>query len=156
MEAQTPVTDKSLSDFMYKNFKQTEKLKKKYTAAKMKLRKTKQELEDVKSRKTETTFTTAEIASPKKTETFVKNTTTKKIPTKGKVNTKNKVNETTTTTLMTTSSSSPKARVKTESVLMIETEDTSDDNEADDGENITEVDSEESSLSCTTDSNSDE
>ena len=50
MEAQTPVTDKSLSDFMYKNFKQTEKLKKKYTAAKTKLKKTKQELEDVKSR----------------------------------------------------------------------------------------------------------
>ena len=40
MEAQTPVTDKSLSDFMYKNFKQTEKLKKKYTAAKTKLKKT--------------------------------------------------------------------------------------------------------------------
>ena len=41
MEAQTSVTDKSLSDFMYKNFKQTEKLKKKYTAAKTKLKKTK-------------------------------------------------------------------------------------------------------------------
>ena len=39
MEAQTPMTDKSLSDFMYKNFKQTEKLKKKYTAAKTKLKK---------------------------------------------------------------------------------------------------------------------
>ena len=38
MEAQTPVTDKSLSDFMYKNFKQTEKLKKKYTAAKTRLK----------------------------------------------------------------------------------------------------------------------
>ena len=50
MEAQTPVTDKSLSDFMYKNFKQTEKLKKKYTATKTKLKKTKQELEDVKGR----------------------------------------------------------------------------------------------------------
>ena len=37
MEAQTPVTDKSLSDFMYKNFKQTEKLKKKYMATKTKL-----------------------------------------------------------------------------------------------------------------------
>ena len=43
MEAQTPVTDKSLSDFMYKNFKQTEKLKKKYTAAKTKLKRTKEE-----------------------------------------------------------------------------------------------------------------
>ena len=36
MEAQTPITDKSLSDFMYKKFKQTEKLKKKYTATKTK------------------------------------------------------------------------------------------------------------------------
>ena len=128
---------------MYKNFKQTEKLKKKYTAAKTKLRKTKQELEDVKSRKSETTFTTAEVASPKKIVTFAKNTTTKKTPTKGKVNTKNKVNKTTTMTVTTTSSSSPKARIKTEPVLMIEAEDTSDDNEGDDRENITEVDSEE-------------
>ena len=61
MESQTPVTDKSLSDFMYKNFKQTEKLKKKYTAAKTKLKKTKQELEDVKSRKQEAIFTTTGI-----------------------------------------------------------------------------------------------
>ena len=61
MEAQTPVTD-----FMYKNFKQTEKLKKKYTAAKTKLKKTKQELEDVKSRKPEPTYTTTEATSPKK------------------------------------------------------------------------------------------
>ena len=44
MEAQTPVTDKSLSDFMYKNFKKTEKFKKKYTATKSKLKRTKQEL----------------------------------------------------------------------------------------------------------------
>ena len=57
MEAQTPVTDKSLSDFMYKNFKQTEKLKKKYTATKTKLKKTKQELEDIKNRKPEAIFT---------------------------------------------------------------------------------------------------
>ena len=53
MEAQTPVTDKSLSDFMYKNFKQTEKLKKKYTATKSKLKRTKQELDEVKSKKHE-------------------------------------------------------------------------------------------------------
>ena len=63
MEAQTPVTDKSLSDFMYKNFKQTEKLKKKYTAAKSKLKKTKQELEDVKSRKSEAIFTTKKYST---------------------------------------------------------------------------------------------
>ena len=34
MEAQTPVTDKSLSDYICRNFKQTEKLNKKYTAMK--------------------------------------------------------------------------------------------------------------------------
>ena len=156
MEAQTPVTDKSLSDFMYKNFKQTEKLKKKYSVAKTKLRKTKQELEDVKIRKSESTFTTAEVASPKKMVTFAKNTTFKKTPTKGKSNNKNKVNKTTTTTVMTTSSSSPKARVETEPVSIIEMGDTSDDNEGEDGEDITEVDSGESSSICTTESNSDE
>ena len=156
MEAQTPVTDKSLSDFMYKNFKQTEKLKQKYTAAKTKLKKTKQELEDVKSRKPEAAFITTENTPPKKTVTFAKNTTPKRSAPKGKVSTKNKINKTTTTTVTTTSSSTPKARVKTEPVSIIETGETSNDNEGDDGENITEVDSEESSSSCTTDSESDE
>ena len=156
METQIPVTDKSLSDFMYKNFKQTEKLKKKYTAAKTKLKKTKQELDEVKSRKQEATFTTTEATPPRKTVTFAKNTAPKRSPPKGKVSTKNKVNKTTTTTVTTTSSSTLKTRVKTEPVSMIETGKTSDDNEGDDGENITEVDSEESSSSCTTDSDSDE
>ena len=63
---------------MYKNFKQTEKLKKKYTAAKTKLKRTKQELDEVKSRKHETTFTTAENTPPKKMVTFAKNTMAKK------------------------------------------------------------------------------
>ena len=156
MEAQIPVTDKSFSDFMYKNFKQTEKLKKKSTAAKTKLKKTKQELEDVKSRKQEATFTTTENTPPKKIVTFVKNTTPERSTPKGKVSTKNKVNKTTTTTVTTTSSSTPKVRVKTEPVSGIETGDTSDDNEGDNGENITEVDSEGSSSSCTIDSDSDE
>ena len=156
MEAQTPVMDKSLSDFMYKNFKQTEKLKKKYTAAKTKLKKTKQELEDVKSRKTETTFTTTETTLPRKMVTFVKNTTPKRVSSKGKVAIKNKTNKTTTTTVTTTSSTTSKARVKTEPVSMIETGDTSNENERDDGENITEVDLEESSSPHSTDSDSDE
>ena len=99
MEAQTPVTDKSLSDFMYKNFKQTEKLKKKYTATKTKLKKTKQELEDVKNRKPEAIFTTTENTPPKKTITFAKNTTPKRSVPKEKVSTKNKINKTTTTTV---------------------------------------------------------
>ena len=156
MEAQTPITDKSLSDFMYKNFKQTEKLKKKYTATKTKLKKTKQELEDVKNRKPEAIFTTTENTPPKKIVTFAKNTMPKRSVPKGKVSTKNKINKTTTTTVTTTSSSTPKVRIKTEPVSVIETGETSDDNEGDDGENITEVDSEESSSSCTTDSESDE
>ena len=156
MEAQTPVTDKSPSDFMYKNFKQTEKLKKKYTAAKTKLKKTKQELEDVRNRKQEASFTTTEATSPKKMGIFAKNTTLKKSLQKGKVSTKAKVSKTTATTVATTSSTTPKTRVKAEPVSMIETGDTSDDNEGDDGENITEVDLEESSSSVLTDSDTDE
>ena len=73
MEAQTPATDKSLSDFMYNNFKQTEKLKKKYTATKSKLKITKQELEEVKSKKYEPANTTTDNTPPKKTVTFAKN-----------------------------------------------------------------------------------
>ena len=88
--------------------------------------------------------------------TFAKNTTPKKSPQKGKVSTKNKMNKTTTTTVTTTSSSVPKTRVKTEPVSMIETEDTSDHKEGDDVENITEIDTEESSSSCFTESDSDE
>ena len=119
MEAQTPVTDKSLSDFMYKNFKQTEKLKKKYTATKTKLKKTKQELEDVKSRKLEPTYTTTEATLPKKTVTFAKNTTNKKSPQKGKVSTNVKVSKPTATMAATTSSSTTKTKVKTEPVSII-------------------------------------
>ena len=156
MEAQTPVTDKSLSDFMYKNFKQTEKLKKKYTATKTKLKKTKQELEEVKSRKLESTYTTTETTSPKKTVTFVKNTMNKKSPQKGKVSIKAKVSKPTATMAATMSSSTTKTKVKTEPVLIIESGDTSADDEGDDGENITEVDSEDSSSSVSTDSDTDE
>ena len=156
MEAQTPVTDKSLSDFMYKNFKQTEKLKKKYTATKTKLKKTKQELEDVKSRKPESTYTTTENTSPKKTVTFAKNTMNKKTPQKGKVSTKVKGSKPTVTMAATTSSSTTKTKVKTEPVSIIESGDTNNDDERDDGENITEVDSGDSSSSVSTDSDRDE
>ena len=129
MEAQTPVTDKSLSDFMYKNFKQTEKLKKKYTATKTKLKKTKQELEDVKSRKPESTYSTTEATSPKKTVTFAKNTMNKKTPQKGKFSTKVKVSKPTTTTAVTTSNSTTKPKIKTEPVSIIESGDTSNGDE---------------------------
>ena len=156
MEAQTPVTDKSLSDFMYKNFKQTERLKKKYMATKTKLKKTKQELEDIKSRKPETTYTTAEVTSPKKTVTFVKNTVNKKSPQKGKFSPKAKISKPTSTMAATMSSSITKTKVKTKPVSMIESGDTSDDGEGDDGENVTEVDSDDSSSSVSTDSDTDE
>ena len=150
-----PVTDKSLSDFMYKNFKQTEKLKKKYMATKTKLKKTKQELEDVKSRKLESTYTTTENTSPKKMVTFAKNTMNKKTPQIGKVSTKVKVRKPTVTTAATTSSSTTKTKVKTEPVSIIESGDTSDDDEGDEGENITEVDSGDSSSSVSTESDTD-
>ena len=119
MEAQTPVTDKSLSDFMYKNFKQTERLKKKYTATKMKLKKTKQELEDVKSKRQEPIYTTAEATSPRKTVTFAKNTMNKKTPLKGKFSSKVKTSKTSATTATTTSNSTTKPKIKTEPVSLI-------------------------------------
>ena len=156
MEPQTPVTDKSLSDFMYKNFKQTEKLKKKYTATKTKLKKTRQELEDVKSKKSEPIYTTTEATSPKKTVTFAKNTVNKKTPQKGKLSTKIKTSKTTTRTAATTSNSTTKPKIKSEPVSLIESGDTSDEDEGDDGENITEVDSEDSSSTATTDSDIEE
>ena len=88
MEVQTPVTDKSLSDFMYKNFKQIEKLKKKYTATKTKLQRTKQELDEVKNKRYESAFTASENTTPKKMVTFVKNTTPKKSSPKVRTNRK--------------------------------------------------------------------
>ena len=156
MEAQTHVTDKSLSDFMYKNFKQTEKLKKKYTAAKAKLKRTKQELEEAKSKKYETAFTTVENTSPKKTVTFAKNTTPKKRIQRAKTGNQGKSSKTAMTTVTTMSSSMPKTKVKMEPVSTIETEYFSEDNEGEDTENITEIDTGESSSFSVTESDSDE
>ena len=156
MEAQTPVTDKSLSDFMYKNFKQTEKLKKKYTATKTKLKKTKQELEDVKSKKQEPIYTTTETTPPRKTVTFAKNTTNKKTPPKGKFSSKVKTSKTGATTATTTSNYTAKPKVKTEPVSLIESGDTSDEDEEDVDENITEIESGESSSMTSSDSDAEE
>ena len=159
IEAQTPVTDKSLSDFMYKNFKQTEKLKKKYTATKSKLKRTKQELDEVRSKKYESVHTTSDNTTPKKTVTFAKNTMPKKASmetkpsTKGMARSKSSKSLTTTTT---TTSLNPKVKVKTEPVSTIETDDTSDDDGGADTENVTEIDTEESSSSSLTESDSDE
>ena len=156
MEAQTPVTDKSLSDFMCKNFKQMEKLKKNYTATKMKLRKTKQELKDVKSKKQEPIYTTTEATLPRKTVTFAKNTMNKKTPPKGKFSSRVKTSKTSATTATTTSNSTTKPKIKTEPVTLIESGDTSDEDEEDDGENITEMDSGESSSTTSSDSDIEE
>ena len=116
MEAQTPVTDKSLSDRMYKNFKQTEKLKKKYTATKSKLKRTKQELDEVKSKKHEPVHTMSQNIMPKKTVTFAKNTMPKKALMKTKPSTKgtakSKSSKSLTTTTATTTSLNPKVKVK--------------------------------------------
>ena len=156
MEAQTPVTDKSLSDFMYKNFKQTEKLKKKYTATKTKLKKTKQELEDVKSKKQEPIYTTTEATPPRKMVTFTKNTMNKKTPPKGKFSSKVRTSKTSATTATTMSNSTTKPKIKTEPITLIESGDTSDEDEVDEGENITEMDSEESSSTTSSDSDIEE
>ena len=50
MEAQTPVTDKSLTDFLYKNFKSTEKYKQKAGKLQTKLTKAKEELKNAKKK----------------------------------------------------------------------------------------------------------
>ena len=159
MEAQTPVTDKSLSDFMYKNFKQTEKLKKKYTATKSKLKRTKQELEEVKSKKCEPINSTSENTLPKKTVTFAKNTTSKKAPSKTKTNArgtpKSKSSKSLTTMTTTATGLNPKTKVKTEPISTIETDNSSDDDGGADTENITEIDTEESSSSSLMESDSD-
>ena len=78
MEAQTPVTDKSLTDFLYKNFKSTEKYKQKAGKLQTRLKKAKQDFKDAKKETQEIiAATTREITTPKKTVTFSKSTTKK-------------------------------------------------------------------------------
>ena len=160
MEAQTSVTDKSLSNFMYKNFKQTEKLKKKYTATKSKLKRTKQELDEVKSKRHEPTHSTSENTTPKKTVTFAKNMTHKKTPAKTKTSTKgipkSKSSKNLTTMTTTATGVSSKVKVKMEPISVIEIDDISDDDRGADTENVTEIDTEESSSSSLIESDSDE
>ena len=57
---------------------------------------------------------------------------------------------------MTSLSTAPKAKLKSEPVSLIDTEDTSDDNEEGDTENITEIDTEEDSSSSLIESDSNE
>ena len=91
LEALTPVTDKSLTDFLYKNFKSTEKYKQKANKLQTKLTKTKQELKDaIKETREVIAATTREMATPKKTVTFANSKT---IPPKGTPFPKEKVKE---------------------------------------------------------------
>ena len=128
MEAQTPVTDKSLTDFLYKNFKSTEKYKQKANKLQTKLTKTKQELKDAKKETREViAATTREMTTPKKMVTCANGKT---IPPKGtpfpkekvKRNPKQKTKPKTMTTNTNATSKTPevaKAVVKTEPVSAI-------------------------------------
>ena len=101
-----------------------------------------------------------ENTPPKKTVTFAKNTMPRKPPPKGKVTTKgvpkSKLSKTMMTTVTSASNTAPKTKVKMEPVSVIETKDTSNDNEGKDTENVTEIDIEEISSSSLTESESDE
>ena len=114
------------------------------TFKKKKKKKTKQELEEVKSVRYNPIFTTAENTSPKKTVTFAKNTMPRKPSTKGKLVTKgtmeSKPNKTMAYSATTSMSTITNTKIKMEPVSVIETKDTSDDNEGEDTENITEID----------------
>ena len=137
MEAQTPVTDKSLTDFLYKNFKSTEKYKQKAGKLQTQLKKAKQDLKDAQKEMQDViAATTREMTAPKKTVTFSKNTT-KKIgsPTKFPVTPRMKHKEIAKTkararnpTVVTTSGTTPnnpegtKVTVKTEPITVVQDE----------------------------------
>ena len=147
MEAQTPVTDKSLTDFLYKNFKSTEKYKQKAGKLQTRLKKAKQDLKDAKKETQEIiAATTREITTPKKTVTFSKSTTKKAGPsTKFPVTPRGKPKDTTKTktktkTSMTTTavgttpktSEVAKAIIKTEPITVVQDE--SEQSEEEEGE----------------------
>ena len=80
-EAQTPVTDESLTDFLYKNFKSTEKYKQRAGKLQTRLKKAKQDLKDTKKETQEIiAATTREMTAPKKTVTFSKTAIKKTSP----------------------------------------------------------------------------
>ena len=137
MEAQTPVTDKSLTDFLYKNFKSTEKYKQKAGKLQTQLKKAKQDLKDAKKETQDViAATTREMTAPKKTVTFSKNTTKKIGPsTKFPVTPRGKPKEIAKTkakartpTVVTTSGTTPnnsegtKVIVKTEPITVVQDE----------------------------------
>ena len=144
MEAQTPVTDKSLTDFLYKNFKSTEKYKQKAGKLQTKLTKAKQELKNAKKEMREViAATTKELTNPKKMVTFAKTPSNKAVPPKGTPSPKGKIRgnsklktkpKFTTANVNTTPKVSEvaKAIVKTEPVSAIhsESEESEDDQES--------------------------
>ena len=130
MEAQTPVTDKSLTDFLYKNFKSTEKYKQKAGKLQTKLKKAKQDLKDAKKETQEIIVaTTREALAPKKTVTFAKTVgktkglsspqTKVKVTPKPKTKTKPSQATSTTTTKVIDPS---KIVIKTEPITAIQTD----------------------------------
>ena len=147
MEAQTPVTDKSLTDFLYKNFKSTEKYKQKAGKLQTRLKRAKQDLKDAKKETQEIiAATTREITTPKKTVTFSKSTTKKTGPStnfpvtprgkpKGTAKTKTRTKTPTTTTAVGTTpktSEVAKSTVKTDPILVVQDE--SEQSEEEEGE----------------------
>ena len=134
MEAQTPVTDKSLTDFLYKNFKSTEKYKQKADKLQTKLKKAKQDLKEAKKETQEIiAATTREVSAPKKTVTFARitgrtNTQIKgsslpktKIGVTPKPRSKPKTSQSTSSTI-TKVIEPPKMVIKTEPISVLQTE----------------------------------
>ena len=134
MEAQTPVTDKSLTDFLYKNFKSTEKYKQKAGKLQTKLKRAKQDLKEAKKETQEIiAATTREVLAPKKTVTFAKTVGRTTTQTKGSSSPKAKVRvtpkpRTKPKTSQATSSTTtkviepPKMVIKTEPISVLQTE----------------------------------
>ena len=129
MEAKSPVTDKSLNDFFYKNMKNTEKYRWKATVSRAKLKKTRQELEDIKNTKvvtpttTKTTpATTTGDTSVKKTVTFVKGAGTGRRQNTARSNPTNTKTSSTRTNPKTTGNMNPKVVIKKEPVSITEIE----------------------------------
>ena len=129
MEAKSPVTDKSLNDFFYKNMKNTEKYRWKATVSRAKLKKTRQELEDIKNTKVVTTTTakttpatTTGDTSVKKTVTFVKGAGTGRRQNTSRSNPTNTKTSSTRTNPKTTGNMNPKVVIKKEPVSITEIE----------------------------------
>ena len=127
MEAKSAVTDKSLNDFFYKNMKNTEKYRWKATVSRAKLKKTRQELEDIKNTKATTTnttktnpTTTTGDSSTKKSVSFVKGTGTGRKQNISRGNCTNTKTSSTRTNPKTTGSMNPRVVIKKEPVSITE------------------------------------